>query len=181
MEIPVKRVRLSILSFTDEEDQEPLPIKRFQKNPEISSQSTGEQLKYEEIKKNYDKEQLLEGQEEISLTFAYWDGTNIKHSLTVRKNCSISDFIKQAKVVLVKDFPHLEASTNLMYVKKDLIIPLDYTFHDLLISKHKDLFKLEATNGGWIDSGYTAKILERKWYEKNKHIFPACKWKLFEP
>ena len=48
----MKRVRLSILSFTDEEDQEPLPIKRFQKNPEISSQSTGEQLKYEEIKKN---------------------------------------------------------------------------------------------------------------------------------
>ena len=72
-----------------------------------------------------------------------------------------------------------------MYVKEDMIIPLDYSFHDLLKSKVSGskglLFNLERVEDYWRDTGYTAKILERKWYEKNKHIFPASKWRLFEP
>ena len=72
-----------------------------------------------------------------------------------------------------------------MFVKEDRIIPDDYTFNDLIITKASGskglLFSLDKKEGYWKDVSYPAKILERKWYEKNKHIFPACKWKLYEP
>jgi protein FAM50 len=27
----------------------------------------------------------------------------------------------------------------------------------------------------------TGKVVERRWYEKNKHIFPASRWEPFDP
>lgn len=28
---------------------------------------------------------------------------------------------------------------------------------------------------------YTGKVAERRWYERNKHIFPASRWEVYDP
>lgn len=28
---------------------------------------------------------------------------------------------------------------------------------------------------------HPGKIVERKWYERNKHIFPASRWEIYDP
>ena len=30
------------------------------------------------------------------------------------------------------------------------------------------------------DESHAGKVVERHWYEKNKHIFPASRWEVFE-
>ena len=70
MKLPVKRAKISSLSFIDEVE-ESAPIKKFLKNPEISKKIIEETQKIEEIKKNYEKEQLQESTEQIELSFAY--------------------------------------------------------------------------------------------------------------
>ena len=31
------------------------------------------------------------------------------------------------------------------------------------------------------DESHAGKVIHRTWYEKNKHIFPASRWELWEP
>ena len=31
------------------------------------------------------------------------------------------------------------------------------------------------------DESHAAKLVERAWYDKNKHIFPASRWEVFDP
>ena len=38
----------------------------------------------------------------------------------------------------------------------------------------------EGLEGSDDDAAYT-KVVDRRWYEKNKHIFPASTWEEFDP
>jgi protein FAM50 len=31
------------------------------------------------------------------------------------------------------------------------------------------------------DESHPGKICERRWYERNKHIFPASRWEVYDP
>jgi protein FAM50 len=31
------------------------------------------------------------------------------------------------------------------------------------------------------DESHPGKVCERRWYEKNKHIFPASRWEIYDP
>ena len=31
------------------------------------------------------------------------------------------------------------------------------------------------------EDSHAGKVVERRWYERNKHIYPASKWKVFDP
>ncbi|KAL9330248.1 hypothetical protein ACSQ67_005251 [Phaseolus vulgaris] len=31
------------------------------------------------------------------------------------------------------------------------------------------------------DESHAGKVVERHWYEKNKHIFPASRWEIYDP
>ena len=31
------------------------------------------------------------------------------------------------------------------------------------------------------DESHPGKVVERKWFERNKHIFPASRWEVFDP
>jgi len=31
------------------------------------------------------------------------------------------------------------------------------------------------------DESHAAKVVERRWYERNKHIFPASRWEVYDP
>lgn len=31
------------------------------------------------------------------------------------------------------------------------------------------------------DESHPGKVVDRRWFEKNKHIFPASRWELYDP
>ncbi|KAG0446968.1 hypothetical protein HPP92_028582 [Vanilla planifolia] len=82
---------------------------------------------------------------------------------------------------------------NLLYVKEDLIIPHQHSFYELIVNKargksgplfhfdvHEDVRTVaDATIEK--DESHAGKVVERHWYEKNKHIFPASRWEIYDP
>ena len=80
-----------------------------------------------------------------------------------------------------------------MYIKEDLIIPQFFSFYDLIITKARGksgpLFHFDVhddvrlINDATVekDESHPGKICDRRWYEKNKHIFPASRWEIYDP
>ena len=67
-----------------------------------------------------------------------------------------------------------------------------YTFHELIVNKargksgplfHFDVHEdVRMAGNAQIekDESHAGKVVERHWYDKNKHIFPASRWEVFE-
>jgi len=79
-----------------------------------------------------------------------------------------------------------------VYVKEDLIIPHHFSFYDLIVTKargksgplfhfdvHDDI-RLVGDTRIEKDESHPGKVVERSWYEKNKHIFPASRWEIYD-
>jgi protein FAM50 len=45
---------------------------------------------------------------------------------------------------------------------------------------HEDVRLLHDATKEKEDS-HAAKVVERRWYERNKHIFPASRWEMYDP
>ena len=86
------------------------------------------------------------------------------------------------------------SADQLIYIKEDLIIPGDYTFYDLIKTKARGksgpLFHFDVHEDlrvGLLDSrvekdeSHPGKIVDRSWFERNKHIFPANRWEIYDP
>jgi protein FAM50 len=97
---------------------------------------------------------------------------------------------------LCRDFKELSnvASDALLYVKEDLILPQDITFYDLIVTKargksgplfhfdvHEDVRLGPLDSRVEKDESHPGKVVERRWYERNKHIFPASRWEVYDP
>jgi len=134
-------------------------------------------------------------EEEIEITFSYWDGSGHRRMVKMKKGNSIYQFLQACSDVLRKDFNELRAisADQLMYVKEDLIIPHHYTFYDFIVTKargksgplfsfdvHEDV-RLSADASVEKDESHAGKVLLRGWYERNKHIFPASRWEPYDP
>ena len=74
--------------------------------------------------------------------------------------------------------------------QEDLIIPHHYTFYDFIVNKargksgplfnfdvHDDV-RLLADASLEKDESHAGKVVERSWYQRNKHIFPASRWEV---
>jgi len=76
-----------------------------------------------------------------------------------------------------------------------LLLPLGqhYTFYDFIVNKargksgplfnfdvHDDV-RLLADATKEKDESHAGKVVERSWYNRNKHIFPASRWEVFDP
>ncbi len=83
--------------------------------------------------------------------------------------------------------------SNMMYVKEDLILPHSVTFYSLIKNKargksgplfhfdvHDDV-RLQGDARIEKDESHAGKVVDRHWYDKNKHIFPASRWEVFDP
>ncbi|KAH9603022.1 hypothetical protein KSS87_008927 [Heliosperma pusillum] len=110
--------------------------------------------------------------------------------LQVRKGDTIGAFLRAVQLQLSVEFREVRTTSveNLLYVKEDLIIPHQHSFYELIINKargksgplfhfdvHEDVRTIaDATIEK--DESHAGKVVERHWYEKNKHIFPASRW-----
>jgi len=107
--------------------------------------------------------------------------------LFMRISCHVVSFCPNPTI-------HISISLPTVYVKEDLIIPHDISFYDLIATKARGksgpLFNFGVHDDvrlGTIDvrvekdESHPGKVVERRWYDKNKHIFPASRWEIFDP
>ncbi|KAA1469521.1 XAP5-domain-containing protein [Dentipellis sp. KUC8613] len=182
----------------DENGEKPAKRSKFRKNPHVDTsflpdreREEAERREREELRKEWLRKQEEMKQEEIEVTYSYWDGSGHRKSVSCRKGDEISTFLEKCR----QQFPELRAISvdNLMYIKEDLIIPHHYTFYDFIVNKargksgplfnfdvHDDV-RLLADATKEKDESHAGKVVERSWYQRNKHIFPASRWEIFDP
>ncbi|KAF4383679.1 hypothetical protein F8388_014179 [Cannabis sativa] len=118
-----------------------------------------------------------------------------ERSRQVRKGDTIGEFLRGVQQQLAPEFREIRTTSveNLLYVKEDLIIPHQHSFYELIVNKargksgplfhfdvHEDVRTIaDATIEK--DESHAGKVVERHWYEKNKHIFPASRWEIYDP
>jgi protein FAM50 len=149
------------------------------------------------LEQEWKDQQEATKREKLQITYSYWDGSGHRRTCTIRKGDSIGDgFLEVVRKDLCRDFRELKnvASDALLYVKEDLILPHDITFYDLIATKARGksgpLFRFDVKDDirtGSLDirverdESHPGKVVERSWYEKNKHIFPASRWEVYDP
>ncbi|KAM4663724.1 protein FAM50A isoform 1-T3 [Discoglossus pictus] len=193
----------------DEEDEEelmkaelPKKKKKLGKNPDVDTsflpdrdREEEENRLREELRQEWERKQEKIKNEEIEITFSYWDGSGHRRTVKMKKGNTMQQFLQKALEILRKDFSELRSAgvEQLMYIKEDLIIPHHHSFYDFIVTKargksgplfnfdvHEDVRLLsDATVEK--DESHAGKVVLRSWYEKNKHIFPASRWEPYDP
>ncbi|XP_031498588.1 protein XAP5 CIRCADIAN TIMEKEEPER-like [Nymphaea colorata] len=189
----------------DEEEAEGKEYKRhgkLGKDPTVetsflpdSEREAEEQAERERLRKQWLREQEQIRNEPLEITYSYWDGAGHRRVIQVRKGDSIGEFLRAVQQQLAPEFREIRTTSveNLLYVKEDLIIPHQHSFYELIINKargksgplfhfdvHEDVRTIaDATIEK--DESHAGKVVERHWYEKNKHIFPASRWEIYDP
>ena len=150
----------------------------------------------ERLKREYVERANRVKAEKLEITFSYWDGGGHRRRVEVLKGDTIGAFLQKARDALSSEFRELRhaSADGLMYIKEDLIMPHSVSFHDLIVNKargksgplfhfdvHDDVRVMGGGAGVEKDESHAGKVIHRTWYEKNKHIFPASRWELWEP
>jgi protein FAM50 len=135
-------------------------------------------------------------EEQLEIVYSYWDGSGHRRTVVVKKGDSIAEFLENVRQDLSREFREMQSisSDALIYVKEDLILPQDLTFYDLIVTKARGksgpLFHFDVHDDvrlGQIDAriekdeSHPGKVVERRWYDRNKHIFPASRWEVYDP
>ncbi|KAJ3857014.1 XAP5, circadian clock regulator-domain-containing protein [Lentinula lateritia] len=161
---------------------------RFRKNPNVDTsflpdreREEAERKERERLRQEFLRKQEELKNEDIEITYSYWDGSGHRKSVVCKKGDAISTFLDKCR----QQFPELRG--------EDLIIPQHYTFYDFIVNKargksgplfnfdvHDDV-RLLADATKEKDESHAGKVVERSYYQRNKHIFPASRWEVFDP
>ncbi|KAI5661529.1 hypothetical protein M9H77_20852 [Catharanthus roseus] len=189
-------------SETKTKESDRLGQRKFGKDPTVetsflpdSEREAEEQAERERLRKQWALEQARIKNEPLQITYSYWDGTGHRRIIQVRKGDTIGEFLRAVQQQLASEFREVRTASveNLLYVKEDLIIPHQHSFYELIVNKargksgplfhfdvHEDVRTIaDATIEK--DESHAGKVVERHWYEKNKHIFPASRWEIYDP
>lgn len=199
----LKKKMMSTLSFGHEfddedennNDEEQQTSTLAKKDPSVDTSFLPDKHREEQaeqerkrLKEEWKEKQETMKQQQLEIIYSYWDGSGHRQHVVCRKGDSIGEFLEKVRQDLAKEFKELAniSSDALIYVKEDLIIPQDMTFYDLIATKARGksgpLFHFDVHDDvrvGAIDSrvekdeSHPGKVAERRWYERNKHIFPA--------
>ncbi|KAI3890443.1 hypothetical protein MKW92_031483 [Papaver armeniacum] len=194
--------RVNIRNKFEEEEKEKLQ-KLQQEEEELQQQKRNKKRKIkgnprlsftDDIENESDEDEAENNNEPLQITYSYWDGAGHRRTIQVRKGDSIGEFLRAVQQQLAPEFREIRTTSveNLLYVKEDLIIPHQHSFYDLIINKargksgplfhfdvHEDVRTIaDATIEK--DESHAGKVVERHWYEKNKHIFPASRWEIYD-
>ncbi|KAL3823223.1 hypothetical protein ACHAXA_003502 [Cyclostephanos tholiformis] len=177
--------------------------KSIMKNPEVDTSFLPD--KERERRANAERERLrmewLDEQrrikmEMLEITYSYWDGTGHRRTVHCRKGDTVGRFLELVRIELAREFREMTnvSSDALLYVKEDLIIPQDISFYDLIATRARGksgpLFNFDVHDDVRIgavdariekDESHPGKVVERRWYDRNKHIFPASRWEIYDP
>ncbi|KAG8743698.1 hypothetical protein FRC10_011571 [Ceratobasidium sp. 414] len=142
------------------ENSEEPPVKRSKgnKNPNVDTsflpdreREENERRTREELRQEWLRKQEELKGEEIEVTYSYWDGSGHRKSV------------------------------------------MHYTFYDFIVGKARGksgpLFNFDVHDDVRLvadatiekDESHAGKVVERSWYQRSKHIFPASRWEVFDP
>lgn len=176
--------------------------KKIRKNPDVDTsflpdreREEQENRLREELRQEWVSQQSTLKEQEIPVTFSYWDGSGHRKSLVMKKGHTIYQFLQKCLDMLRKDYSELKTvmADQLMYVKEDLILPHHYSFYDFIVTKARGksgpLFQFDVHDDIRMisdatvekEESHAGKVLTRAWFERNKHIFPASRWEPFDP
>ncbi|MEQ2303065.1 Protein fam50a [Ameca splendens] len=122
----------------------PVKKKKLGKNPDVDTsflpdrdREEEENRLREELRQEWELKQEKIKNEEIEITFSYWDGSGHRKTVKMKKGNTIQNFLQKALEVLRKDFSELRSAgvEQLMYIKEDLIIPHHHSFYDFIVTK----------------------------------------------
>ncbi|KAJ3075403.1 hypothetical protein HDU98_008232 [Podochytrium sp. JEL0797] len=188
-------------SFDDGDEAEDAPVEKkikATKNPSVdtsflpdAAREAAEHHQRQLLKLEWLKAQDAIKAQTMTITYSYWDGSGHRTSVDVKKGDTVGQFLEAVK----GQWDELRGvnSENLVYIKEDLIIPHHYTFYDFIINKVRGksgpLFAFDVhddvrlINDARVETeeSHAGKVVQRGWYEKNKHIFPASRWEVFDP
>eukprot|EP00894_Picocystis_sp_ML_P001220 jgi/Pico_ML_1/51737/g302.t1 len=147
------------------------------------------------LKEEWLQEQERIKEEPLEVTYSYWDGSGHRRKAEIKKGDTIGDFLKVVRKQLAPEFRELRTTdtSGMMYIKEDLIIPQHYTFYELIASKARGksgpLFHFDVRDDVRLlndatvekEEAHAGKVVEKHWYERNKHIFPASRWETYDP
>ncbi|XP_066980684.1 protein FAM50 homolog [Macrobrachium rosenbergii] len=210
-----QRDKIAKLSFgqddeEEEEEEEEAPSEskdnnkdyKMAKNPDVDTsflpdraREDAENRLREELRQEWVAKQEAMKNEEIEITFSYWDGSGHRRSVRMKKGNSVYQFLQRGLEILRKEFNELRSisADHLMYIKEDLIIPHHYTFYDFIVNKARGksgpLFHFDVRDDVRLvsdasvekEESHAGKVVMRTWYERNKHIFPASRWEPYDP
>jgi len=181
------------------QQQEETKRQKLEHDPSVSSsillpdreRDEEEQRQREILKRQWLEQQEQIKQEEIDVTYSYWDGTGHRKSHKCKKGTTIESFL----YMIQPEWKELKrvAASDLMFIKEDVIIPHHYSFYDLIISKARgvsgplflfdvrDDIRLVSDASVETEESHAAKVVERRWYEQNKNKFPVCRWEFYTP
>ncbi|KAK6998143.1 protein FAM50A-A [Biomphalaria glabrata] len=187
---------------TAEERKERKRKKRLGMNPEVDTSFLPDRDRDEEenqlrelLRQEWVATQERIKNEEITITYSYWDGSGHRRQAKMKKGNTVQQFLQKCLESLRKEFNDLMPVSvdQLMYVKEDLIIPHHYSFYDFIVTKARGksgpLFDFDAhddiriVNDAKVEKSesHAGKVCLRSWYERNKHIFPASRWEPYDP
>jgi protein FAM50 len=147
-----------------------------------------------ELEKEWEDAQELVKKEKIAVVYSYWDGSGHRREIEVPKGTTIGKFLEWVRQDLSTEFVELKAvnAESLMFVKEDMIIPPHFSFYDLIVTKARgktgplfrfaeDHLRVSHTGLTQREESHPGKVVQRSWYEKNKHMFPATNWEMYDP
>lgn len=186
----------------EEEDTFIMKKKKICKDPSIDTSFLPDmdrdrelQEKKSQIQSEWLEEQERMKKERLEITYSYWDGSGHRKVIEIPKGTTIGKFLEAVKQQIAAEFTTIRSTSaeDLIYIKEDLIIPQHYSFYDLIVTKargksgplfHFDVHDdIRLTNDATVekDESHPGKVVDRRWYEKNKHIFPASRWEIYDP
>lgn len=171
---------------------------RISKNPDADTdflpgrdRELAEEAERERLKQEWINEQERRKNELVNITYSYWDGSGHRRVLRCKKGTTIGRFLSMVQTQF-KELRNVSAN-DLVFIKEDLIIPHHYSFDDLIVSKARGksgpLFNFDVVEEVRLladankekQDAHAAKVVERRWYERNRHIFPTSRWTTFDP
>jgi protein FAM50 len=191
-----------VKSWKRESEEISVTTKKIKKDPNVDTsflpdreREEEENRLREELRQQWAEQQQKLKEEEIDITFSYWDGSGHRRTVRVKKGNSIYHFLQKVLELLRREFSELKTvmADQLMYVKEDLILPHHYTFYDFIVTKARGksgpLFQFDVHDDVRLvsdasiekEESHAGKVLLRSWYERNKHIFPASRWEPYDP
>ncbi|XP_035757742.1 protein FAM50A-like, partial [Egretta garzetta] len=127
-----------------EAPEEPPKKRKLGKNPDVDTsflpdrdREEEENGLREELRQEWEAKQEKIKNEEIEITFSYWDGSGHRRTVKMKKGNTMQQFLQKALEILRRDFSELRSAgvEQLMYIKEDLIIPHHHSFYDFIVTK----------------------------------------------
>ena len=167
----------------------PINLKRAQTHSLISRKSVPVEKQQEQIKKLEAKMRELKETNQakkIKVSFFYFDGFKTTKSVIATKGTKIGDFLELARKFICREYPEfasIKGDHIFMLVAEEHIIPNEVNFFELELKNiyekpgpKMDYAKIEHEYELEELKSPVLKIIDRRFYEQNKHIFPFSKW-----